>query len=111
MDKKLLLSVLFSTLLLSGIVGYAYASDETVDSDKGHGMKLEMRLTDEERAQRLEELESMTLEQWKQEQIDRINNFSEEDFERMKEGRKAFLENDGQGFSKGKRMDPPLSEE
>jgi len=124
MNKKLLAISIFSTLIFCAFGIAGVMASETSQIEKFQE-RFGITLTDEQKTQiqtreqemenkRTEELtnwQSMTLEEWKAEQIARINAITQEEFDQMKERRIQMLQSDNNGWHKGGRffggMDKP----
>jgi len=93
MNKKILMFSLLSTVLFSGFWAFnALASGDDIGAREKIQKRERIELTEEQktemdkiRLEKEEELKTMTLEEWKSKEIERINNITEEDFAQMKE--------------------------
>jgi hypothetical protein len=108
MNKKLLAVSIFSALVIStfGIANVMACGTSQIENFQ---KKFGITLTEEQRAQietkkqemetkRTEELakwQSMTLDQWKQQEIAKINATTQAEFDKIKEQRVKMLENNG----------------
>jgi alpha-galactosidase/6-phospho-beta-glucosidase family protein len=122
MNKKLLALSIFTVLVISSFgVASVMASENTNDNSIASHIqniqkKFGITLTDEQKTQieakkqeletnKAEELtkwQSMTLEQWKQQEIAKINAVTQEEFDKIKAQRIKMLENNG--WHKGGRF-------
>jgi len=123
MNKKQLLALsIFSVLVISSFgIANVMASENTNDNPIASQIeniqrKFGITLTDEQKTQieakkqeletsKAEELtkwQSMTLDQWKQQQIEQINATTQEEFDKIKAQRIKMLENNG--WHKGGRF-------
>jgi len=126
--KQVLVFSLLSALIVSGfgVASALAASSGIVSNHQDRANQFEERfgitLTDEQKAQvqakeseretkraaELSKWESMTLDDWKQQEIDKINATTQDQFDKMKERRVNMLKN-GKGFMgefKGMREKP-----
>jgi len=108
MNYKILFSIIFSALFIGGLTSYIYAAEDNTRTFRGERFRHQMQMTEEERAAKLQEIESLSIEAWKQKEINRINSVSEDQFNKMKESRKAFLENNNEGIKEFKGGAKPL---
>jgi len=93
MNKKILFCVLFSVLFLSGfMICVNAANDDLSFWGGGDGSMRQRRLSDEEREYRLKKMDLLTFDDWKSRELNRINSVTEEEFNQMKELKKAILE-------------------
>jgi Zn-dependent M16 (insulinase) family peptidase len=113
--KQLLTTAIFSALFVS-VFGIASVMASENSQIENFQKRFGITLTDEQKAvietkekemetKKAEELvkwQSMTLDQWKAQEIERINNTTQEEFDKIKEQRIKMLENNG--FHKGGRF-------
>ena len=99
MDKRqLLLLSAVSALIVSGFGAVnAFASNSNGISNQIQTKETEMET---KRATELTNWEAMTLATWKQQQIDKINATTQEEFDKIKEQQVNMLKN-GKGFGPG----------
>ena len=96
MKKNILMLSLVSALLVSGfyIIGASASDCENPERQfKNRGEFSEERIVGmKERFSNMnQEWENLTLEEWKSKQIERINNITEEEFEKMKKGKGLMM--------------------
>lgn len=125
--KKLIIFSVLSALIVSGFgLATAMAASSGIASNApDQASQIEKRygitLTDEQKAQmetketemqtkRTEELakwQSMTLDSWKQQEIDRINSTTQDQFDKMKEQHVNMLQKDKGGMGMRGMMEKP----
>ncbi len=116
MNKKQLLAISIFSVLAVCVFGVASVKASETSIIDNFQKRFGINLTEEQKAQiqtqqqemetkrseNLAKWQSMTLDQWKAQEIERINNITQEEFDKMKKQKTKMLQDNG--FHKGGRF-------